>query len=55
MTFLQRDVPPQGIRNLGGVNLGLEGVSWKQVVGDIKVAGKRWRLRGWKGRVTQFF
>jgi hypothetical protein len=47
MTSLQKDILPQGIKYL-------EGVSWKQVVRDIKAAGKRWRHRGWKGRVIQF-
>jgi hypothetical protein len=53
ITSLQRDILPQGIKYLGVVSLGMGGVSWKQVLRDIKATGKGWRCRGWKGRVTQ--
>jgi hypothetical protein len=58
VTFPQRDILPQGIKyinTLGDISLGLRGVSWKQVIRDIKAAGKRWRHRGWQGRVIHFF
>jgi hypothetical protein len=39
---------------LGVVSLGLRGVSWKQIVVDIKAAYKRWWHKEWQGTVIEF-
>jgi hypothetical protein len=55
VTFPQRDIFSLGIKSLGVVSLGLRGISWKQVVRDIKAAVKNGGIGGGKVELYSFF